>query len=142
MEAQTLAENFASTHNNTLPGGSRTEAELQNQTIEELARFNELNNETSTLTEPSEIKFIIHRIKNKKVPGLNGSRNIMLYRIPRKGLVYLTKVYYNACKRLTYFPGMWKHANVMSHHSKAKQRCYSPTKLWSPESIELTSRNV
>lgn len=69
--------------------------------------------EPSSLVKPKEVKFIISAMKSKKSPGLDGIRNIILKHLPRKGHVFLTKIF-NACLRLSYFPAKWKHASVIA----------------------------
>lgn len=81
--------------------------------MEDLTSNTLLNTDVATFTKPSEIKRIIQRLKSRKAPGQDGVRNIMLKRLPRKGLVYLTKVF-NACLKYTYFPDNWKHATVVA----------------------------
>ncbi|KXJ81798.1 hypothetical protein RP20_CCG017824 [Aedes albopictus] len=111
-KANTLATNFARAHNNILRSDQRTVEEV-NHTMEVLADSNEMNLDPSTLAKPTEIKEIIKRLKSKKSPGQDGIRNALLKHLPRKGLVYLTKIF-NGCIRLMYFPSMWKHAIVVA----------------------------
>lgn len=123
-KADALVANFAQAHNNTLASDPRTVQEV-NQTIEELSNFIEMNIDSSTLTKPKEIREIIKRLKSKKSPGQDGVRNVMLKHLPRKGLVYLTKIF-NGCIKLMYFPTTWKHATVVAI-PKSKKDVTLPT---------------
>lgn len=123
-KADTLVINFARAHNNILPSDPRTVEDV-NRTMEDLANSTEINIDPSTLTKPSEIKEIIKRLKSKKSPGQDGIRNVLLKNLPRKGLVYLTKVF-NGCIKLMHFPSIWKHATVVGI-PKPKQVVTLPT---------------
>lgn len=111
-KANTLAEHFANSHNNQLRSDPETTSEVH-RAMEDLESHALHNIDVATFTKPSEIKKIIQRLKSKKAPGQDVIRNAMLKRLPRKGLVHLTKVF-NACLKLTYFPEKLKHATVVA----------------------------
>lgn len=111
-KARVLGESFAKAHENHLPGDPATTDEVQ-QTITQIANWSAVNDDWSTFTKPSEVKDIIRRLKNKKAPGMDGLKNVLLKHIPRKGLVALTKIF-NGCLKLQYFPEVWKHALVVA----------------------------
>ena len=110
-KARILADSFSKAHNNTLPGDPITNMEV-GEMVTTLSMQQNINEDWSTYSKPQEIKAIIQRLKAKKAPGIDGLKNICLKHLPRKGLVYLTKIY-NACLKLCYFPQQWKHARVI-----------------------------
>lgn len=59
-----------------------------------------------------EVRRIIAATKPYKAPGLDKIQNILLKKLPRKGLV---QIYYicKACLTLNYFPPAWKEANII-----------------------------
>lgn len=111
-KANVLAETFANSHNNELAGDPGTTAEV-NRSIRQIAEINDINDDPGTLCKPSEIKSIIRRLKARKAPGPDGVRNVMLKHLPRKGLVFLCKIF-NACLKHVYFPDAWKDATVVA----------------------------
>lgn len=66
-----------------------------------------------------EIKQHIKSLKNKKAPGHDGIRNILLKRLPNKANILITHIF-NACMRLSYFPVKWKRANVLTFKKPGK----------------------
>ncbi|KAJ4428059.1 hypothetical protein ANN_24073 [Periplaneta americana] len=63
------------------------------------------------LTSPSEVKTIIKRLKPKKAPGPDKINNMELKNLPRKALMYITKLF-NQCIAHRYFPDAWKLAYI------------------------------
>lgn len=108
-KANLLACNFANSHRNTLQSDL-----LTSTAVDESAEYI-TNTAADTngipLSRPREIARIIKSMKQKKSPGHDKIRNILLKHLPRKGLVMLTNVI-NACLRNCYFPNFWKHALV------------------------------
>lgn len=111
-KAKVLAENFAKSHLNNLPGDSSTNAEVE-ASILEVSQNSDINIEASTYAKPKEIRCIIQKLKSKKAPGEDGLRNIVLKNLTRKGTVFLTKIV-NSCLRFSYFPAAWKSATVIA----------------------------
>lgn len=66
----------------------------------------------SDLPTPKEIKSIILKLKNRKSPGIDKISNVLLKKIPMKGIVFLMHIF-RACFKLSYFPDEWKHAKVI-----------------------------
>jgi len=62
----------------------------------------EVQNSLNYVT-PNEIKQIIKNLPNKKSPGHDKITNLMLKKLPPKGLVYMTTLF-NSLLRLGYFP--------------------------------------
>lgn len=110
-KAKVLGESFAKAHLNPLPADPEINAAV-NRSLELTAAARGTNDDWSTYTKPNEIKTIVRRLKNKKAPGFDGLRNIVIKQLPRKGLVVLTKII-NACLKLHYFPDVWKQALVV-----------------------------
>lgn len=108
-KANLLAECFASTHRNPLPGDVQTTYAVD-------ASISFIENSATTendvpLIRPREIERIIRSMKPRKAPGQDKIRNLLLKHLPRKGLVMITKIV-NACLKNCYFPSSWKHAIV------------------------------
>jgi hypothetical protein len=88
-------------------------------------KITELNNSGSAdvqggeLTSPVEIRSILKRLKNRKVPNSDGINNLVPKILPRMVLVYLTYVF-NACMKIKYFPKQWRQASVVSFPKLAK----------------------
>lgn len=60
---------------------------------------------------PQEIKYFIHSLKNRKSPGNDNVPNLLLKKLPKKGLIYLLLIF-NACIKFKYFPEIWKHTKI------------------------------
>ena len=58
-------------------------------------------------TTPCEIKNVIRSFKNNKAPGTDGITYLILKKLPKKGIVYLTKIS-NSIMDLGFFPDQWK----------------------------------
>lgn len=61
---------------------------------------------------PSEIKYLINKLKNKKSPGIDKIPNIVIKKLPPKVISSLTSIY-NSCLRINYFPKSWKTAVII-----------------------------
>ncbi|KAI5738896.1 hypothetical protein M8J77_012467 [Diaphorina citri] len=81
---------------------------------------------------PSEVQTEIHMLKNKKSPGHDLITNEVIKALPFRSVLFLTAVF-NACLRWSYFPYMWKHAQVtmIAKPGKPKQelKSYRPISL-------------
>ncbi|KAL1404776.1 hypothetical protein pipiens_018716 [Culex pipiens pipiens] len=108
-KANLLADSFANAHRNTLPSEPSVIAQVE----ESVAHITATDSTTAAapVVRPKELQRIIQSLKPKKAPGLDKVGNIVLKRLPRKGIVVLTKIVI-ACLALSYFPSSWKHAIV------------------------------
>ncbi|CAI6364321.1 unnamed protein product [Macrosiphum euphorbiae] len=61
---------------------------------------------------PNEVKSIIKTLPRKKAPGPDGIPNTALRHASNRTILHLTKIF-NSCIRLSHFPNVWKHANVV-----------------------------
>ncbi|KAL9708206.1 hypothetical protein quinque_011724 [Culex quinquefasciatus] len=105
-KANLLADSFANAHRNTLPSEPSVIAQVE----ESVAHITATDSTTAApVVRPKELQRVIQSLKPKKAPGLDKVGNIILKRLPRKGIVVLTKIV-NACLALSYFPSSWKHA--------------------------------
>jgi hypothetical protein len=65
------------------------------------------------LTSPSEVLQAMKCLKFVKAPGPNVIPNRVLRHLPKRAMIFLTKVF-NAVLRRQYFPSAWKHARMVS----------------------------
>lgn len=88
----------------------------------------------SNYVTPIEIKQIIKNLPNKKAPGYDKITNLMLKKLPPKGLVFMTALF-NSLLRLGYFPIKWKIATIILIHKPGKDKSnpdsYRPISLLS-----------
>ena len=61
---------------------------------------------------PSDIIFIINRLKMRKAPGYDLITTEILKQLPKKAILFLTHIY-NSVLRTTYFPLLWKHSEII-----------------------------
>ena len=108
-KANLLADNFARAHCNPSPGDPATSSAVDGSVQQ--TENSTFPVESVPIIRPKEIARIIKSLKPKKAPGEDKIRNTLLKRLPRKGLVMLTKIV-NACLRTSHFPTSWKHAVV------------------------------
>ena len=106
-KANLLAESFAGAHRNALPTDPISASAVENSVLV----ITSTALDSVPIIRPREVERIVKRLKPRKAPGQDGVRNILLKRLPRKGLVMLTKII-NACLKHSYFPTSWKHAIV------------------------------
>ncbi len=111
-KADTIANCFQGAHNLTVSQTSCHDEEVDRY-IAGLTAEHFLNEDSNSLTKPSEIYAILRLLKNGKAPGLDGINNRHLKNLPRKAIVFLTHIF-NNCLRLVYFPKRWKHAKVVA----------------------------
>ena len=64
------------------------------------------------LCSPSEVRGVIHNLKNNKAPGLDNLPNAMFKQLTRKSLVFLTKIF-NSMLKLKYFPTIFKKSKII-----------------------------
>jgi retron-type reverse transcriptase len=61
---------------------------------------------------PEEINSYISKLKPKSAPGHDGITNKILKNLPSSYLPLLSNLF-NSCLSLSYFPSIWKHANII-----------------------------
>lgn len=59
-----------------------------------------------------EVIGIIKKLKNPKAPGIDRINNVLLKKLPARGITYLLFII-TACMKFSYFPEKWKHAKVV-----------------------------
>lgn len=114
-KANAIANTFVKYHNTTYNWISPTLENIVSDANNTLQNKS-LNLHTETCkyhTKPTEVKNIIHKLKNKKAPGIDNLNNTILKHIPKKCIVQLTKIF-NACLNFGYFPSVWKKAKVIA----------------------------
>lgn len=109
LKANLLAESFARAHRNPLPSDPSTLSEVEDSVLQIMNSAN--TSDAVPMIRPKELEKTIKSLKIKKAPGHDKICNILLKHLPRKGLVFLTKIM-NACLRVSHFPSNWKHAIV------------------------------
>lgn len=72
-------------------------------------------------TSPIEIKNIISDLPSRKAPGHDMIPNIVLKHLTRKAIGMLASIY-NACITISYFPDVWKHAELVVFHKPNKPK--------------------
>lgn len=81
-----------------------------------------------------ELKELLRTLKNKKAPGHDAVKNLLLKRLSNKALILLTHIF-NACLKLSYFPDIWKKAIVLAFKKPGKDstdpKNYRPISLLS-----------
>ena len=61
---------------------------------------------------PSEVKFLINKLKPRKSPGYDLLTSQILRQLPKKAIIFLTYLY-NCILRTTNFPLVWKHSIIV-----------------------------
>ncbi|KAL4084515.1 hypothetical protein QTP88_027930 [Uroleucon formosanum] len=93
----------------------------------------EVQNSINYVT-PNEIKQIIKNLPNKKSPGHDKITNLMLKKLPPKGLVFMATLF-NSLLRHGYFPSKWKVATIILINKPGKDKSnpdsYRPISLLS-----------
>lgn len=72
-------------------------------------------------TSPSEIKYFILKLKDKKSPDYDLITNKILKFLPKKSIMLLTYLY-NSMLRLSYFPLIWKFSTIILIHKPNKPK--------------------
>lgn len=75
-------------------------------------------------TTPEEVKEVLRSLKPRKAPGCDKIGNIVLKKLPRKGVAALVNII-NAILRLRYFPAKWKNADVIMIPKPGKNLTFS-----------------
>lgn len=63
-------------------------------------------------TSPSEIKFLISKLKVKKAPGYDLITNKILNNLPKKTIILITYIF-NSMLRISYIPSIWKLSTII-----------------------------
>jgi len=63
-------------------------------------------------TSPSEIEFLISKLKEKKAPGYDLITNKILKNLPKKTIVLITYIV-NSMLRISYIPSIWKSSTII-----------------------------
>lgn len=71
-----------------------------------------------------EVKLIIHKLKTKKAPGLDGITNLAIKNLPEKTIKDITTVAQSIFKQ-GYFPTAWKRAKVVMIPKKGNKKLFS-----------------
>lgn len=83
-------------------------------------------------TSPSEIKFLINKLKEGKSPGHDLITNKILKNLPKKTIVLITYIF-NSMLRISYFPLIWKISTIIvipkPNKSKNEITSYRPISL-------------
>jgi len=116
-KAEALSRHFEQVHKQT---EHMTNPSLALRVEQTLASFFDLPpGETTTPTNPAEIKQIIKQRHPRKAPGPDNISNTVLKRLPLKALAFLA-VLFNACLALAHFPTPWKTANILAFPKPGK----------------------
>ena len=82
------------------------------------------------------IAVAIHQFQNKKSPGPDGLRPIVLKNLPRRSLEHLLFIF-KACLLLSFTPTKWKGSRVVFIAKPGKSN-YKSAKSWRPISLLYT----
>lgn len=63
-------------------------------------------------TSQREIQYIIHKLPTKKAPGHDLISNLIVKNLPEKFIILLALIF-NFILRLSNFPTVWKHSNII-----------------------------
>uniref|UniRef100_A0A2S2P0Y0 RNA-directed DNA polymerase from mobile element jockey n=1 Tax=Schizaphis graminum TaxID=13262 RepID=A0A2S2P0Y0_SCHGA len=63
-------------------------------------------------TSPGEVMHIIKKLPTRKAPGHDLISNFIVKNLPNKAVLFLTLIF-NSLLRLSYFPSIWKHSNII-----------------------------
>jgi Reverse transcriptase (RNA-dependent DNA polymerase) len=96
--------------------------ELVEYTIEDL-ESRHTPNEDLELASPNEVSRIIRKLKNGKSPGLDGISNKVYKHLPRKAIVYLTKIF-NTMIKLQHFSTKLKKSKIILFPKPGKDHTF------------------
>jgi hypothetical protein len=72
-------------------------------------------------TSPSEIKFLISKLKEKKAPGYDLTTNKILNNLSKKTIILITYIF-NSILRISYIPLIWKLSTIIVIHKLNKPK--------------------
>lgn len=122
-KAEVLAEHYESVHRLTENYSNRKISRKVNDVYCEIAA-KEVDNSDVELTNPSEIGKAIMRTGSRKAPERDGVQNILLKNLSRKAIVQMTYIF-NSCLMSSYFPDLWKVANILPFHKVGKDKLFA-----------------
>lgn len=111
-KAELISDEFFKNHQNPLADG---DPDFTNDIQHKVNEFlNDPNQQfiCEDYPDEEEVIGIIKKLKNPKAPGIDRINNILLKKLPAKGITYLLFII-TACMKLSYFPEKWKHAKVI-----------------------------
>lgn len=111
-KANIIGETFRDNHRNPLEQLQPGHTLNVNRTVQDFIQQDGLECDIE-LAEEEEIREIITKLKNPKAPGFDRINNMLIKKLPARGIEYLRTIV-NACLSLHYFPETWKHAKVIS----------------------------
>lgn len=122
--AEALADQFVKNHSLTINFKHSVDNEVNRvvKSIDSTEPSTLQNNSNHTSVE--EIVKIISKLKIRKAPGLDGIPNILIKRLPKAAIIYLTKII-NACIDLCYFPSHFKIEKIISILKPTKDPKYA-----------------
>lgn len=109
-----LAKKYEEVSLKSLSLGSAHHGRIVNKTVKNFLNEKSIDPDEVKLTSPKEITGLLKKFKNNKAPGEDKITYLLLKKLPRKGIVFLTKLI-NKVMLLGYFPDSWKVAKVVVH---------------------------
>lgn len=113
-KAEIIGEQFYKNHQNPLENENPEFTAAINNQVEDF--FSNINNEQNftcdDLPDEEEVLAVIKKLKNPKAPGIDRINNILLKKLPMRGINYILFIM-TACMKFSYFPAKWKHAKVV-----------------------------
>jgi hypothetical protein len=133
QKTECLASYFQNVHNNSIASNTK-QSKIETLIDEIINRPNSFDHEhiKNIITNPREIKYIIHKLKYNKATGEDSIDNVIIKNISKKAKVQLTYLIRGALK-LNYFPNQYKIAIVIPIPKTGK----NPTKVESYRPISL-----
>lgn len=119
-KANCLAEHFSRVHdqNNELGNSSHTETVCDKVTT----FLNDAENAQDVPTvHPNEVKQVVRALKNRKAPGFDCIRNVVIKNLSLNAIAYLTSLI-NAMFVIGYFPTCWKTAKIVAFSKPGKPK--------------------
>lgn len=111
-KANTLADYFEKVHKQNVDLGTIHNTKMTCDEVKKYLKTHPVVPDQVDIATPYEVKLIIKKLKNKKSPGPDGISPRILKQLPRKAIILLTKII-NHTMLLSYFPTMWKLANLV-----------------------------
>mgnify|MGYP006314208429 FL=1 len=111
-KAEIISDEFFKNHQNPL---ADDDPEFKNEVENKVEDFfNNINQNFACedLPEEEEVIGIIKKLKNPKAPGEDKINNVLLKKLPMRGINYLLFIMI-ACMKFSYFPEKWKQAKVI-----------------------------
>lgn len=106
-----IADSFERSHTLTSDFTHPNDAVVM-QNVQQLNSNTDINTDATTLTTPTLVHSLLRTLRPLKAPGPDKIHNILLKKLPKRGVVQLTRVF-NACIQLGHFPKCWKTAKII-----------------------------